>query len=156
MQYPAHAHWSGCCGDCDTTVTVDWGQFGNYTMEVGAEGKTMAGCYTGYPDGALFGFSFYSLLVAFCPALSDLADHFSFMPRATVYTRSGSGRTTDRQFLFSDGRSPFFFYIFQNTLSHADWRKATFVRAHTAQELAQIKAQTAANHGHQHGPGCNH
>ena len=95
VQYPAHAHWSGCCGDCDTTVTVDWGQFGNYTMEVGAEGKTMAGCYTGYPDGALFGFSFYSLLVAFCPALSDLADQFAFMPRATVYTRSGSGRTTD-------------------------------------------------------------
>ena len=28
-----------------------------------------------------------------------------------------------------------------------DWRKAVFVRAHTTEELAQIKATTAAHHG---------
>ena len=36
-----------------------------------------------------------------------------------------------------------------------DWRKAQFVRAHTAEELEQIKSMTAAAHG-SCGHGCGH
>ena len=36
-----------------------------------------------------------------------------------------------------------------------DWRKAQFVRAHTAEELEQIKSMTAAAHG-SCGSGCGH
>mmetsp|Transcript_15101 Transcript_15101/g.38321 ORF Transcript_15101/g.38321 Transcript_15101/m.38321 type:complete len:113 (-) Transcript_15101:263-601(-) len=32
-----------------TTVQIDWVQFGNYTLEVAADGKTMSGSVTGQP-----------------------------------------------------------------------------------------------------------
>ena len=37
-----------------------------------------------------------------------------------------------------------------------DWRTAQFVRVHTLEELAQIKAVTAAHHGGGHGQCSGH
>ena len=31
-------------------LEIDWGKYGHYTMNVAEGGKTMEGCYTGYPD----------------------------------------------------------------------------------------------------------
>jgi hypothetical protein len=50
VDYPAQATWSGCCGTCSEKITVDWANFGNYTMKMTEDGKSMEGCYTGYPD----------------------------------------------------------------------------------------------------------
>ena len=44
--YPEHSHWN----TKGSTVTIDWGKFGNYTMTVSGDGLSMAGCYTGYPE----------------------------------------------------------------------------------------------------------
>lgn len=46
-EYPEHSHWAAPGGN---TVTVDWGQFGQYTMQLSGDGRSMAGSYTGYPD----------------------------------------------------------------------------------------------------------
>jgi hypothetical protein len=87
VQYSAPASWKGCCGSCSEKITIEWGQYGNYTMQLADDGASMQGFYTGYPD---------------------------------------------------------------------DWRKASFLRAHTSEELASIKTAAAANHGHQHTAACNH
>ena len=50
VQYPAQASWKGCCGSCSEKITVDWANFGNYTMKMTEDGKSMEGFYTGYPE----------------------------------------------------------------------------------------------------------
>ena len=46
-EYPEHSSWESPGGDA---LTVAWGQFGNYTMKVSADGRSMTGSYTGHPD----------------------------------------------------------------------------------------------------------
>jgi len=45
--YPAHAHWFMIGPG---KVHVDWGRYGTYNMTISADGKSMEGCYVGYPD----------------------------------------------------------------------------------------------------------
>jgi hypothetical protein len=54
--------------------------------------------------------------------------------------------------LTTDGGSMKGFY----TGYEDDWRTATFLRAHTDEELASIRTKAASNHGHQHTSSCNH
>ena len=45
-QYPAHAHWHmvGASAESTTpTVHISWGQFGEYQLELTADGQQMAG-----------------------------------------------------------------------------------------------------------------
>lgn len=46
-QYPAHAHWNATEAN---KVVVSWGKYGTYDMTVSADGKSMEGCYRGYPN----------------------------------------------------------------------------------------------------------
>ena len=50
VDYPENSSWKGCCSECASKITVEWGKFGNYTMELQEDGKSMKGFYTGYPD----------------------------------------------------------------------------------------------------------
>ena len=45
-EYPEHSSWKGT----SETIIVEWGQFGNYTMTLTADGGSMKGFYTGYED----------------------------------------------------------------------------------------------------------
>ena len=44
--YPAHSHYD-VQGE---EVRINWGKYGNYSMTIGSDGKTMEGYYAGYPD----------------------------------------------------------------------------------------------------------
>ena len=50
VQYPAQASWKGCCGSCASKITIDWANFGNYSMTLSEDGASMEGFYTGYAD----------------------------------------------------------------------------------------------------------
>jgi len=45
-QYPAHAHWKLAMGN---KVSVAWGRYGDYIMDLSLDGKSMEGCYLGSP-----------------------------------------------------------------------------------------------------------
>lgn len=83
--YPAHSHWN----IQGNRISINWGKYGKYEMVVAADGRSMEGCYAGYPQ---------------------------------------------------------------------DWRKAEFIRQHTAEEKQRF-AQDAAHahsHDHSHDGHCNH
>jgi hypothetical protein len=111
VQYPAHAHWAGCCEDCETTVTVDWGQFGNYTMEVGAEGKTMAGCYTGYPDGAFVSWAASLFSFLFSPPPSSSPSPSPSSSPSSPSSSSSSPSSSPSSSSSSNVRSAFLLFV---------------------------------------------
>ena len=45
-EYPEHSSWA----EAMSALTINWGQFGNYTMKLSDDGRSMAGSYTGHPD----------------------------------------------------------------------------------------------------------
>ena len=49
--YPAHAHWRLDEADSPTpTVFISWGRYGEYELEVAADGSSAVGSVRGQPD----------------------------------------------------------------------------------------------------------
>ena len=49
--YPAHAHWRLDNADLPTpTIYINWGKYGEYELEVAADGLSAVGSAKGQPD----------------------------------------------------------------------------------------------------------